>query len=384
MDHYDWKSTIKINLFLLRLIGLWPKGEEGYKMGLYMLYASFLLITFVFPLVFLQSINIYFIRTNVAAVAGTFYILLVEMLLISKVYYLITNMSVLKQLLSILDTEMFQPKNSVQILEIESNIHVWKLIYKTFAYSCFSVNIFWAVYPLFDETDRRLPFIAWYPYDTKITPFYEITYLHQILSLSFITTIHVNVDALAAALNVFNGSQFDILEDNLKNLHKLEKNGMVDVKQNLTYCVSHHKHILSFADKCNKYLNWILFLQFFICGIAIGMTMFQLTLVVSFSTEFNAYLTYGIAITMQVFMYSWFGNEVKMKSSKVSYALFECEWIDFSQNVKKDLLFFIMRLQKPVELSAFNLFYLTLETFMKIMKTAWSYFALLHQVNTLQ
>ncbi|XP_015838098.1 odorant receptor Or1 [Tribolium castaneum] len=382
MDYYDWKSTIKSNLFMLRLIGLWPKGEEGYKVDFYMLYASFLLLTFVLTHIFFQTINIYFIRTNLAAVTGTIYVLLVEMLLLSKVYYLITNMTILKQLLHILDTEMFQPKNSAQILEIESNIWAWKLIYKSFTYSCFGVNMFWAMYPLFDETDRRLPFIAWYPYNTRITPFYEITYAHQIISVSFITIIHVNVDALAAALNVFNGSQFDILEDNLRNLHKLKKNGVVDVRQNLTYCVRHHKHILSFADKCNNYLNWILFLQFFISGVAIGMTMFQLTLVVSFSTEFYAFLTYGIAITMQVFMYTWFGNEVKFKSSKVSYALFECEWIDFSQKVKKDLIFFTIRLQKPVKLSAFNLFYLSLQTFMKILKTSWSYFALLHQVNT--
>lgn len=244
MDHYDWKSTIKTNLFILRLIGLWPKGEETYKPGPYIFYASLLLSTFFFAHLFFQTANMYFIRTNLAAVTGTIYVLLIEILLVFKVYYLITNMVVLKQLLKILDTEMFQPKNFTQIHEIEANIYAWKIIYKSFWYSCFGVNMFWAVYPLFDETDRRLPFLAWYPYDTRISPMYEITYVHQILSVCFITTIHVNVDALAAALNVFNSSQFDILEDNLRNLHKLNRNGVVDIGQNLVYCIKHHKHIL--------------------------------------------------------------------------------------------------------------------------------------------
>lgn len=58
------------------------------------------------------------------------------------------------------------------------------------------------------------------------------------------TTIHVNVDALAGALNVYNGNQFDILSDNLRNLHQLTKNEVADVRQNFLYCIKHHKHIL--------------------------------------------------------------------------------------------------------------------------------------------
>ncbi|EFA09170.1 odorant receptor Or1 [Tribolium castaneum] len=375
MDKYDWRSHIKINILVLRFLGLWPKNTYH---GFYIFHLIFMMGTFLLGHLFFQAANIYFIRTNLEAVTGTIYVLLVESLVVFKVYHLVKNMAMFKQLLEILDTEMFQPKNKKQIVAIDETIHVWKTIYKSFLYTCFGTNAFWAIYPLLDKSEggKRLPFLAWYPYNTTITPLYEITYVYQIVSVSFITTVHVNVDVLVAALNIFNGSQFEILCDNLKNLH----NG--PVKENLIECIKHHKEILKFAERCNNFLNWILLVQFFIFAVSIGITMFQLTLVIPFSTEFYSLLTYGMAIILQIYMYCWFGNEVEIKSNKIPYAAFECNWVDFSPEVKKNLIFFIMRAQKPVKLSALNLFYLTLDTFMMIIKTSWSYFALLHQVSS--
>ncbi|XP_044270426.1 odorant receptor 49b-like [Tribolium madens] len=383
MDKYDWRANIKMNILVLRFLGLWPKGDGTYH-GFYIFHVTFMMTTFLMGHLFFQAANIYFIRTNLEAVTGTIYVLLVESLVVFKVYHLIKNMGMFKQLLRILDTEMFQPKNNTQILAINETVRVWKTIYKSFLYTCFGTNMFWAIYPLLDksEGERRLPFLAWYPYNTKITPLYEITYVYQIVSVSFITTVHVNVDVLVAALNVFNGTQFDILCDNLINLHNLDKNGTLGVRENLITCIKHHKEILKFAERCNNFLNWILLVQFFIFAVSIGITMFQLTLVIPFSTEFYSLLTYGMAIILQIYMYCWFGNEVQVKSNKIPYAAFQCNWVDFSPEVKKNLIFFIMRAQKPVKLSALNLFYLTLDTFMMILKTSWSYFALLHQVSS--
>jgi hypothetical protein len=70
-----------------------------------------------------------------------------------------------------------------------------------------------------------------------------------------------------------------------------------------------------------------------VSGTAIGLSMFQLTLVrrrlfkkdllkrfiriafqlVPLSSEFFSLLSYGLAITVQIFMYCWFGNEVEIK-----------------------------------------------------------------------
>ncbi|XP_044270070.1 odorant receptor Or2-like [Tribolium madens] len=109
--------------------------------------------------------------------------------------------------------------------------------------------------------------------------------------------------------------------------------------------------------------------------------MFQLTIVVPLSSEFYSFLFYANSIISQIFIYCWFGNEVQTKSDKISQAIFESGWTDFPLKTKKDLVFLLMRTREPIKVSAFNLFSLSLDTFMRILRTSWSYFALLHQVT---
>jgi hypothetical protein len=48
------------------------------------------------------------------------------------------------------------------------------------------------------------------------------------------------------------------------------------------------------------------------------------------------------------------------------YTVFESNWLDTSMEVKKNMIFFVMRCQKPVKMSALDLFYLSLDTFMRV------------------
>jgi hypothetical protein len=55
-----------------------------------------------------------------------------------------------------------------------------------------------------------------------------------------------------------------------------------------------------------------------------------------------------------------------VQSNNVPYAAYECKWTGFSPEMKRNLLFFIMRAQKPVQMSALKIFYLSLESFVKV------------------
>ncbi|RZC37653.1 7tm 6 domain containing protein [Asbolus verrucosus] len=262
---------------------------------------------------------------------------------------------------------------------IKPTLKLCKIIYEVLLLMASFAALFWSVFPVMDNSiaDYPLPYFAWYPYDTKTSPFYEVTYAYQIMCTFFTAMTSVCIDTLIASLNMYVGTQFDLLCDDLRNLRDEE-----DVNKKLISCIKHHKEILSFATNCNKFFNWILFLQFFMSAISLGLTMFQLTVVPSFSNEFYSLVFYFNAVFVEIFMYCWFGNEVEVKSSKIIYAVFECDWFQMSHQTKKVMIFFVSRCQKPVKVSALNLFYLSLETFVKILRTAWSYFALVYQVTS--
>ncbi|RZC41429.1 7tm 6 domain containing protein, partial [Asbolus verrucosus] len=132
---------------------------------------------------------------------------------------------------------------------------------------------------------------------------YEITYIYQVFSAYHIAISHLNMDMLIAALNIF-------------------------------------------AENFNEFFNWIIFLQFFTSAISLALTMFQLTVIAPFSTEFYSVVSYRNAAIVEILMYCWFGKvvEIKVPNTTEDIKLNESDWTDF--------------------------------------KAAWSYFALVHQVTS--
>ncbi|KYB28921.1 Odorant receptor 46a, isoform A-like Protein [Tribolium castaneum] len=299
---------------------------------------------------------------------------------ILQAFYILMNMRALKGTLNNLQkNEMFQPKNLKQIKMVQPSLNEWTTLFRMFWFSGFAAMFLLSLFPLVDGTYKefRLPFLAWYPYDTKSSPFYELMYLHQVISTYTVGVVDISADTLIAALNMYVGTQCDILCDNIRDI-----DGPVqEMDAKWKKCFTHHKEILKFAEHCQKFFNWIVLTQFCASVISIGLSMFQLTLVVPLSSEFFMFIFYLGAITVEIFMYCWFGNEVELKSSNILYATFEVNWVDAPQEVKKSILIFAIRCQNPIKMSSLNLFYLTLETFKAILRTSWSYFAVLRQVN---
>lgn len=68
----------------------------------------------------------------------------------------------------------------------------------------------------------------------------------------------------------------------------------------------------------------------------------------------------------EIFMIMYFGNEIKLESGKLSYRLYESNWIDRSQSVKRDILIFGEFLRRPQELMILKIYPISLKTFSKV------------------
>ncbi|RZC35405.1 7tm 6 domain containing protein, partial [Asbolus verrucosus] len=386
-ERFDWKRTIKVNIIMLKIVGLWPAGDETYGWNIYTLYEIFSILFIQIGHIAAQAVNVLLYFDDLQIVTGSIYVLLMEMLGLFKSYFLIKNMGTLKQLMVTVNCDLFQPKSSQQRKLIQPNLDAWRTIASTFWFFCWGWLLIWILCPVFDKTfeEYRLPFLAWYPYDTQTSPQYEFTYFHQFIGISCISMVNVNIDTLVAALNMYIGAQIDLLCDDLKHFHDGSKNNTADAIGNLKSCIHHHREILKFAEYANNFYNWLIFMEFLIGGVSIGLGMFRLSVVIPLSSEFYSFVSYTFCICIQVYMYCWFGNEIEVKvirsSGLLPYAVFESDWTELSPEVKKMMIFLFLKVQKPLKMSAFGLFCLSLETFIKILKTSWSYFAVLRQVN---
>ncbi|XP_068915595.1 odorant receptor 46a-like isoform X1 [Tenebrio molitor] len=376
MTKFDWKSTIRTNLLMLRLTGLWPESDDGYKLDLYTFYA---ICAKVLNDVnnFFQTCYIFEIYTDLQALASTFFVLGTDWLASIKVYYFMRKIKTIKRLLKELESEEFQPRSEHQKISLEPTLKSWKVIYAAFWIVTVPALSSVSIFPIIDGSARhhRLPFWAWYPYDTTTSPNYEVTYFYQVVGIWFLAICNINMDTLMAALMMYTVTQCDILCNNLRNI----KSG--DRSKQIIECVQHHKKILSFAQSSNKVFNEMVLGQFFTTSASLALGMFEFTLVQPLSSEGIWVTMYLSSMTVQIFLYCWFGNLVEDRSSQIPYSAFESDWTGIPIEAKKNLLIFIMRSQKPIKMSAINLFSLSLSTFTTILRTSWSYFAVLRQVN---
>ncbi|RZB40289.1 7tm 6 domain containing protein, partial [Asbolus verrucosus] len=272
--YYEWKSTIKINIFILKLMGLWPGTNDSRSSRLYTIYTVITIVFFLYGSVSLQILYVVLIRTNLETLTRLLFVLMTKSLVCVKAFCLMQNTKIIQRLIKNMNKDLFQVKTINHWNLIQPALLIWKMTYFTFWLLATSTIFMWSISPILDKSfkEYQLPFPALYPYDTQKSPFYEITYVHQVIGVFIVGTTDSNLDTLISALMTFVGAQCDILCDNLRNIDYKKFN------EQLKTCMRHHKEILSFAAESNHFFNMIVLGQFFATGVNIAAGMFRLSM----------------------------------------------------------------------------------------------------------
>ncbi|KAJ3663316.1 hypothetical protein Zmor_007612 [Zophobas morio] len=310
MKKFDWEQPIHKTTFMLHLIGLWPPGSNCYKSIFYTIYATLLGFLALSHVVF-QAISNVFLFGDLEALTDTLFFTLSECLITLKAYFFVLNLKVIKNLLLSLNSDNFQPKTEKQVIRAQLELNTYRKINYVYRSVVIASGVFWCAIPLSDRKVNLygLPFNIWYPYKVGLSPFYELTYLYQFVSILYIAIANVGVDMMVGALMIYICTQCIMLCDTLKKAESRKS----DVINKISACVNHHKDILRFAQESNTFFSVVALGQLFISTVAIALTMFQLTLVDPFSSQGIVRIMCASGIATQLFIYCWFGNEVEFE-----------------------------------------------------------------------
>ncbi|EDS45840.1 olfactory receptor [Culex quinquefasciatus] len=112
--------------------------------------------------------------------------------------------------------------------------------------------------------------------------------------------------------------------------------------------------------------------------------------VIAFHTSANAserdsqtlvMILYLIAAFYQLLQFCWNGQRVQNESVELPKSVYECDWYKCSKKFKTTLHILLLDVQKTVDISAYNMFVMSLETYLAIVKTAVSYFTALQTLT---
>ncbi|KAJ3663302.1 hypothetical protein Zmor_007603 [Zophobas morio] len=311
MDNFDWLSTIKLNIKMLKYLSLWPHNGH-FKLDLYSLVAVILVLVFIHMYNMSIFIGIIFSRENLADLTTRIFMSSSEILTSFKTHFFLKNVRRLNQMARELESAKFvPPRNTEQVQLVKPDMNTWRLVFILFQCSCWITVIFILSAPILQGSYKKheLPTPAWFPYNTSVSPNYELTYFYQSVGLTVVVAAVISLDAFVINWMMIIGVQCEILSNNLKNI----KNENNSFSQKLIECIRHHKVILSLAENCNDSYQMVFLWQLSNSSLTLALTMFQLTLVEPTSSDVVTIFAYAAAAAVQIFMYCWFGNQVELK-----------------------------------------------------------------------
>ncbi|XP_044766729.1 odorant receptor 4-like [Coccinella septempunctata] len=188
------------------------------------------------------------------------------------------------------------------------------------------------------------------------------------------------------------GAQCELLEDKFLHFRELVQKNISPVEeysydQELFYneifhkLIQHHQQILVFSRRLNRMFNYYTFIQMALCILLFCTAMYRLSIVEFDNLDFLPILAFIGTISIQLFLYCWFGNEVNHKSSKLHWAAYQSDWVGSPMSFQKKLCVFMRKTKEPIQIYALSFFPLNTVTFTSVMRSSWSFFLLLHQIN---
>ncbi|KAJ3663623.1 hypothetical protein Zmor_007866 [Zophobas morio] len=240
---FDWNAIFNPNLRVMRKLGLWPEGKASYKLDLYTLYATFMVILFAAYPTFSEYVAIYYVK-DLQSVVAIIFVSLFDLMGPIKIYFIMRKTSVIKKCMENFKSDWFQPKNQLQKIRIEENFKLWKFVFKLLYTSCFSL-IFFSFLPLVLGERKKTPYVMWYPFNYDRSPYFELVYFYQILCAIYHCLVHVSVDTTIFGLKVCIGCQFDMLSDNLRRFASVaDGSRKCTALENFKKCAIQHREIL--------------------------------------------------------------------------------------------------------------------------------------------
>ncbi|XP_017766927.1 PREDICTED: odorant receptor 30a-like [Eufriesea mexicana] len=247
-----------------------------------------------------------------------------------------------------------------------------------------------------NESDRILPFNLWVDLPVSLSPYFEVIFIIQILCVYHVGVCYICFDNLLCILNLHVASQFRILQHRLRYLDDAVKDQMIDRKDaklsgyaiecnmKLKGCVRHHQTLTNYCKNLDNIFTMMVLGQILFFAAVICLVGFQLFLVDTHpSRKFSLVLNF-VGTLCQLLMFTYSCDDLIQQSLDVGDAIFAGPWANLPMDkvgieVRKNLIFIIVRANRVCFLTAGGFFPVSLETCTAALSTAMSYFTLLKQ-----
>lgn len=149
-----------------------------------------------------EFINFILNAGNRKELSSNLFLFLTHFVQVQKFYHIYRYQDILKNLIAQTERKEFVPNTLKQQYILKEYIKKSKITTTVFMIACFATCSLWGVYPFTDET-LTLPLAGWFPWETKESPNFELTYIYQITAATLNGLTNISIDTLISGMYIY-------------------------------------------------------------------------------------------------------------------------------------------------------------------------------------
>ncbi|THK32899.1 odorant receptor 46a [Diachasma alloeum] len=385
---------LRENFIQLQYIGLWQPlcwPSNDIKSRVYWLYTIHILVM-IHCFTLSEALSLFTLIENIEDFSDNCFMLLTMFAVCVKAVVTLLRRSEIIDILTALDVHPFKPMNTdEERIQEEFNK---RIRFFTFFYAgvvecsvwIMSISVFFQGIPF-----GVLPYKAWLPYDYSKSTVYWLTFCAQLFTIIIGANICIGCDTVMPGFYTIVCAQFNILRyrlekviDEFDDAIVLKPEEMIftyreHCEKGIITCVQYHKAIFEIAKKINSISSSIIFVQYLASSIIICLSIFMLSHMPLFSSQFVYFTLYLTCMMSQIFLLCASANEATIECQNLTTGIYNTKWYNLNHRAKSYLGLVMVRTLRPVIFKSGHIIVLSLSSFSNLLKHSYSAYNVLQQ-----
>ncbi|XP_011332748.1 odorant receptor 43a-like isoform X2 [Ooceraea biroi] len=384
----DFEWAVQLNRFSLKLLGLWPEEAASLQDRLnsnLRLFGVFILINGVCTV---PSLHLLLkIWGDINAMMDNFVFTLPLLTVSVKLLILWWKREALSSLMTMIAHDWIKSKSKDErnvMIRCAQNARLiitfsYIVIFCSLIILIISTAFGYTVTHVTNITDTKkpLPLQGYYIYNTSVSPQFELTFFGQCISLTMVALSYTSTDNFLGLLVFHICGQLENLTSRLYQMRE-SKDFAMALRVNVT---DHTRLIRSVAIIEDAFTLMLLFLFLYFGSMVCTYGFLVVTVIIE---EKNVSIKKTIFLIMVICtafthmcVYCAVGELLIIKYEEVYNAVYEFEWYTLDTKKAKNFIFLLVRMNKPLYITAGKMLPMTMATFCSILKSSGGYISVL-------
>lgn len=319
------------------------------------------------------SVEVFNLKDNISGLVEQLFYIVIVVLCSIKVFLYCWRIELFEEISKIFNCL------DIKLNQIEYNNHIRKCKRLAIIHFIVYASVFVSsVISLFFFRERRFIQPAWFPFDWKNSlTTYLILMGYQLIAAGILTTTNAVNDSFPVVFISMLVSHLDLLIARVSRIGYNVDSG--NAKSDLISSIQDFQLILKQFQLINKTISTGQFLQLLVSNWVICSSIVLVLFFVDNPLKRIYFGLFLLSALSQVFTISYFGSAFTGKIEELTFAIYDCNWINQDQSFKKNVMIFMEGSLRLTQFRAGGIIIISLETFVNIVKSSYSAFAILRQ-----